>query len=223
MNRYKCLCLDHDDTVVNSTATIHYPSFVEFMKIYRPALADRYSLDDYFRLNFDPGIMGLFLDVIGLSEQEMREEEAFWAEYVRGHTPVAYPGFAALLARFREEGGLIVVDSHSYSWNIERDYRANGLPMPDVIYGWDLPPAQRKPSPYTLFELMRRYDLAPSDILVVDDLRPGFEMASAAGVDFAAAGWAHHVPAIASFMKENATYFLPTVESLAGVLFEKES
>ena len=23
--RYRCLILDHDDTVVNSTATIHYP------------------------------------------------------------------------------------------------------------------------------------------------------------------------------------------------------
>ena len=26
--KYKCLVLDHDDTVVNSTATIHFPSFI---------------------------------------------------------------------------------------------------------------------------------------------------------------------------------------------------
>ena len=30
--RYKCLVLDHDDTVVNSTATIHFPSFVDYLK-----------------------------------------------------------------------------------------------------------------------------------------------------------------------------------------------
>ena len=30
--RYKCLVLDHDDTVVNSTATVHYPCFVEYME-----------------------------------------------------------------------------------------------------------------------------------------------------------------------------------------------
>ena len=35
--KYKCLIFDHDDTVVNSTATIHYPSFIDFLKIYDPA------------------------------------------------------------------------------------------------------------------------------------------------------------------------------------------
>ena len=38
MLKYPCLVLDHDDTTVNSTATVHYPAFVEFMKIYRPDL-----------------------------------------------------------------------------------------------------------------------------------------------------------------------------------------
>ena len=28
--KYKCLVFDHDDTVVNSTATIHHPCFVEY-------------------------------------------------------------------------------------------------------------------------------------------------------------------------------------------------
>ena len=27
--RYSCLVLDHDDTVVDSIATVHYPSFLE--------------------------------------------------------------------------------------------------------------------------------------------------------------------------------------------------
>ena len=27
--KYKCLVLDHDDTVVDSTASIHYPAFLE--------------------------------------------------------------------------------------------------------------------------------------------------------------------------------------------------
>ena len=42
--RYKCLVLDHDDTtVVNSTATIHYPCFCEFLKEVRPQ-ATHYTL-----------------------------------------------------------------------------------------------------------------------------------------------------------------------------------
>ena len=30
--RYQCLVLDHDDTVVNSTATINYPAFVQTLQ-----------------------------------------------------------------------------------------------------------------------------------------------------------------------------------------------
>ena len=29
--RFKCLILDHDDTAVDSTASIHYPAHVEIM------------------------------------------------------------------------------------------------------------------------------------------------------------------------------------------------
>ena len=34
--KYRCLVVDHDDTVVDSTATVHYPSFREFMNIHYP-------------------------------------------------------------------------------------------------------------------------------------------------------------------------------------------
>ena len=37
--KYKCLVLDHDDTVVDSTATIHFPSFVKYLEDYRPEIA----------------------------------------------------------------------------------------------------------------------------------------------------------------------------------------
>ena len=35
-----------DDTVVDSSASIHYPSFVEYLKIARPHLADKYTLEE---------------------------------------------------------------------------------------------------------------------------------------------------------------------------------
>ena len=56
---YPCLVLDHDDTVVNSTATIHYASFLAFLKQVRPD-APHYSIDDYFRKNFEPGLFTFF-------------------------------------------------------------------------------------------------------------------------------------------------------------------
>ena len=83
-----------------------------------------------------------------------------------------------------------------------------------------MPEEQRKPSPYTLFDLMKRYNLSPSEILVVDDLKPGYDMARGAGVDFAAAGWAYDVPEIESFMRDNCDYYLKSIAELEKILFE---
>ena len=217
--KYKCLVLDHDDTVVDSSASIHYPSFVEYLKIARPHLADKYTLEEYFEKNFEPGILELFTDEIGLSDEELKDEETFWREYVKNHIPNAYEGMKEIIADFKAGGGIVVVDSHSLTDNIIRDYKANGLPEPDHIYGWDIPKEMRKPSPGTLLDLMERYDLRPEDILVVDDLKPGYDMARAAGVDIAAAGWAHNVRGIADFMKENCEYFCKSPEDLRKILF----
>ena len=218
--KYKCLVLDHDDTVVDSSASIHYPSFVEYLKVARPHLADKYTLEEYFEKNFEPGILELFTKEIGLSEEELAEEEQFWRDYVKNHIPNAYPGMAEIIAKFREMGGIIAVDSHSVSDNILRDYKANDLPLPDIIYGWDIPKEMRKPAPGTLFDLMEKYNLRPEEILVVDDLKPGYDMARAAGVDIAAAAWAHNVKGIAEFMQANCEYFCKTVEDLRKVIFE---
>nr|MBE6545577.1 HAD family phosphatase [Oscillospiraceae bacterium] len=218
--KYKCLVLDHDDTVVDSSASIHYPSFVEYLKIARPHLADKYTLEEYFEKNFHPGILELFTEEIGLNEQELAEEEAFWREYVKNHIPNAYPGIAEIIADFKAGGGIVAVDSHSLTDNIIRDYKANGLPDPDVIYGWDIPKEMRKPAPGTLFDLMEKFSLSKDEILVVDDLKPGYDMAKAAGVDIAAAAWAHNVPEIASFMRENCEYFCVTPEDLRKILFD---
>ncbi len=218
--KYKCLVLDHDDTVVNSTATIHYPSFIEYLKIYFPGVSEKYTLEDYFRKNFHPGIMELFTDEIGLNETQLAEEEAYWKEFVKGHIPSAYEGISDIISEFRSRGGIIVVDSHSYSGYIERDYKHNSLPMPDVIYGWDIPKEQRKPSPYTVLEVIEKYLLKPSEVLVVDDLKPGYDMAKGAGVDFAAAGWAYDVPEIEDFMRKNCDYYLESVDDLKKILFE---
>ena len=218
MKEIKCLVLDHDDTVVNSTATIHYPCFIQYLGEKYPHLVKNYDLSIYFEKNFDPGVISLFRDEIGLSAEQMKEEEGYWKEYVEGHTPVAYDGFSEILSAFRARGGLIAVASHSFQKYIERDYRANGLPMPDVIYGWDLPLEKRKPDPFTLIDIMEKYDLNPEELLVVDDLKPGYDMARGAGVRFAAAGWAYDVPKIESFMRDNCDFYLKTVAELKSLL-----
>ncbi len=212
--KYKCLVLDHDDTVVNSTADIHFPSFVEYLRIVKPQIADNYTLESYLVKNFYPGVTSLFLDEVGLTEEEFLKEQDFWAEYVKGHIPKAFDGIRQLVADFKKNGGIVAVNSHSYSKYIERDYLSNGIELPDVIYAWDLPKEHRKPSPYGMYDLMEKYSLKPSEIVMVDDLKPGYDMAKAAGVDFAAAGWAYDIPLIREFMEKNCDKYCETVDEL---------
>lgn len=216
--KYPCLVLDHDDTAVNSTATVHYPCFVEYMEKYFPHV--HFSLEEYFRYNFDPGVIPFFTDLCGLNEQELLEEEAYWKDYAGRHIPRPYPGIREMLEEQRRRGGLITVVSHSFSDNIRRDYAAGGLPEPDQIYGWEYPADQRKPSPWPLQKIMETTGLPAEALLVVDDLKPGYDMAQAAGVPFAAAGWANDIPEIESFMRSNSPLYFKTVEALHRYLFE---
>ena len=100
----------------------------------------------------------------------------------------------------KQNGGLIAVISHSYRHNILRDYAANGLPEPDLIFGWEMPPEQRKPAAWPLKEVLKRFDLRPEEVLMIDDLKPGYDMALSCGVPFAAVGWANDIEPIETFM-----------------------
>ena len=214
--RYRCLVFDHDDTVVNSTATIHYPCFAEFLRRFCPGRS--MTLEDYFIKNFDPGFIPMCREEFGMDEETLRREGEFWRAWVHEHIPDAYPGIREIMQRHKAEGGLLCVVSHSYDDNIRRDYRHNGLPEPDMVFGWEQPPERRKPAPWPLEEIMRRYALKPSELLMIDDLKPGYDMAAACGVDFAAVGWSNDIPAIAAFLRGNCSRYFKTVAELAAFL-----
>ena len=215
--KYKCLVFDHDDTVVASTATIHWPCFVEYLHEYLPG--KECSLQDYFVKNFHPGFIEMCKEDYGLTDEDLEFEVRYWQDYVKNHIPKAYPGIREIMEKQRKAGGLITVISHSFDYYILRDYEANGLPKPDLVYGWEIPPEKRKPKPWAVYEIMKKYDLSPADILVIDDLKPGFDMAKEAGVDFAAAGWAYDVPEIERFMRENSPNYFRSVKELDEFLF----
>ena len=196
--RYRCLILDHDDTAVDSTREIHHPAHVRSMQVLRPEHRP-ISVEAWFVKNCDPGIMGYLVDELGMTEGELETCFRVWREATAESTPHFYPGFLEALAAYRAQGGAIVVASHSEEHVIRAHYRAagNGQPlMPDLIFGWEDGPERRKPHPFPVHETLRQLELEPRDVLVVDDLKPGIEMAAAAGVDAAAVGWSHDLSAI---------------------------
>ncbi len=215
--RYKCLVLDHDDTVVKSTPSIHYPSFLEALRVLRPAF-EAPTLEAFIGYSFHPGVLTVFRDVLKFDDEEMKIEQEIWRKHTRAVLPEAYGGFDHLLACYRAAGGLICVVSHSESENIKRHYRALFGFEPDMVFGWEMPPEERKPHPYPLDAIMRAHALLPSDLIMVDDLKPGLDMARARGVDFAWAGWSHTAFCVGEDMRKNADYAFDEVSALEEFL-----
>ena len=208
--KYKCLILDHDDTAVKSTPYIHYPSFVEALKLLRPEMD--ISLKEFVTYCFNPGFSELCKDILKFSEAEQEYQYKIWKDYTNENSPDFYTGFPELIKEYKKAGGIVCVVSHSESEQILRDYNVHCGLRPDMIFGWELDEHQRKPNPYPVVEIMKKYNLDNTEILILDDSKPGLDMARCCGVEFAAAGWSHGVPEIENYMRANSDYYFSTVE-----------
>lgn len=187
MLRFPCLVLDHDDTVVRSEATVNYPCFCRFLKQHRPGAS--LTLAEYVSGCNEMAFVDFCRTRFSFTEEELALEYSFWKAYAATHLPLPFPGIAQLLHTYRRAGGIICVVSMSAQETILRDYRTHFGFEPDRIYGWDLPPEHRKPSPYALERIQAEFSLEPEQILVVDDMKAAVPMARAAGCPIAFAGW----------------------------------
>lgn len=220
MLKYPCLILDHDDTVVQSEATVNYPFFVEFLKEYRPSAT--ITLHEYISGCYSPGYGEMCRQRFGFTDEELLIEYTGWKEYIRSHIPAPYPGIRQILHRHKEAGGIICVVSMSAQENILRDYRTHFGLEPDAIYGWDLAPEHRKPSPWALTQIMERYGFNPEQMLVVDDMKAAVGMAKAAGCPIAFAGWGRQeFPEITREMTALCDYAFASTADMERFLFEE--
>lgn len=216
MLAYPCLVLDHDDTIVKSSPTVNYPSFMGTLAQLRPEL--HWSLQEFMLYNFDPGFEKMCSEMLGFTAQEMEIQEKNWYNYAISHHPPMFAGLAQLLCAYKHQGGIICVVSHSGMEIIRRDYRKNCGFEPDMVFGWELGPEKRKPAIWPLEQIMQRGGFLPEQLLMVDDLKPGWQMAANCNVDFAFAGWGNPVTAVHEFMRGNATYYLTETEQLGQIL-----
>lgn len=222
MLRYPCLVLDHDDTTVDSTSTVNYPQFLQALSHFRPGFS--MSLDEYTMHCFDPGFYVMCERTLHYSPQEMEQHLQMWKNYHKSHHPAFFPGIPELIARQKAAGGYVCVVSHSSDDVIRAAYAHSGVLQPDLIFGAELPPEKRKPSPWPLEEIMQRLSLTPKDLLMVDDMPHGAVMAKAVGVDFAGAGWYGMLPEIETKMRDCSDFFFTDVFEFTDFLFhEKET
>ncbi len=219
MIKYPCLVLDHDDTVVQSEATINYPFFCSILERFRPG--QTMTLAEYTHDCFYLGFADMCRKRFSFTEGELADEYQQWLSYVRTHIPPFYAGMESVIHRQRELGGLVCVVSHSSTENITRDYQVHFGVQPDAIYSWDLPKELRKPSIYPLQDIMRHYGFTPNELLVVDDMKSGYDMAHQAGVKIGFAAWSRTgFPDISEQMRTLCDFSFATPAELAQFLFD---
>ena len=219
MQKYPCLVLDHDDTVVKSEITVNYPCFLESLEKFRPgetmgyqefvSWCFRYEFTEFLRIKY------------GFTDEELFEEYTMWQTYSKTRIPPAYDGIREIILEQKRRGGLVCVASLSSKENILRDYREHIGIEPDMIFSCNDPKDQRKPNPYPLHTIMKTYGLNPAEVLMVDDLKTGYEMASAAGVPIAFAAWSRlSNPDVMEQMENLCDYSFHTTEDLRNFLFK---
>ena len=217
--KYRCLVMDHDDTVVRSAETVNYPALL--LKLAQTHPERTISFEDFTRECFQYGFTGMCAHALHLTPEEILDQFDAWKIYVRTHIPPVYDGVGRIFQRFRENGGIVCVSSHSGVENITRDYQQNFGFTPDAIYAYELGVELRKPNPYTLREIMRRFDLQPSELLMVDDMKSGYDMAQQCAVPFACAGWSHFDEEIIAFMRQNSDIYFETPVQMEAHLFDE--
>jgi beta-phosphoglucomutase-like phosphatase (HAD superfamily) len=204
--KYRCLILDHDDTVFDSGYSVHYQAFINTLRTLKPHLPEP-DFIDFNRANFHLGFMRMCRELYGFDEHDFKEEYRIWKAYTQTHQASPFEGFHPLLNQFRSLGGRIAVASFSESSEIERDYRQHFNFEPDLIYAYDTHKAQLKPSSALIHDVQTRWGLSGEDILVIDDNPIGQVMALKASVDFIYATWSHQDPILIRWIQErNAAY-----------------
>ena len=155
MLKYPCLILEHDDTVVQSEATVNYPCFCETLQNIRAGMT--ITMEEYAHGCNDLGFAEMCRQKYGFTEQELLDEFLFWKEYSKTRIPAPFPGIQEVIRRQKQEGGMLFVVSHSGEETITRDYKTHFHTLPDGIYGWELPQEKRKPSPFPVLDIMEKY------------------------------------------------------------------
>lgn len=215
--KYTCLILDHDDTAVDSTRYIHYPSFIAALKELRPE-APLLTLDEFINFCFNPGFNKLCTDIINFTPEEQLRQQEIWRQYNKERVAKFFPGFPEFVKQFKKQGGILTVVSHSESEMIKSDYMRECGFEPDTIYGWELGKDKIKPSPYPVLQILDHYELQPQEALILDDSRLGLEMAKKCQVPFAAAGWSPKSPSIEKWMRQNSPLYFEHLDQLISYI-----
>lgn len=215
--KFKCLVLDHDDTVVNSSQSIHYPAFLHTLKTLRPNI-EPLTFKEFNHHCFVYGFDHLCKVRYQFNDEEMKIEYKIWKSHTQTKQAQPFIGWRELLNDYHDQGGKIVVVSYSESKEINRDYQDHFGFKPDLIFAYDHGPDKLKPHAYPIITLIQAFNIEPDEILVIDDMPVGYEMAKNANVDFIWAQWAFFDEALNEHIIKTSSKTCLDVSALYGIL-----
>ena len=217
--RYPLLVLDHDDTIVQTEKTIGYPYFRDYLEKIRPGT--HLSYPEYVKCCNNMVFADMCKENWQFTEEELLEEYTGWKAYSLSHIPPPCPGIEQVIRQQKASGGMVFVASLSTRDIIERDFMHHLGFLPDGIYDNDLPRDKRKPSDYALRDIMDSFGFTAGQILVVDDMKLGWQMAQKVGADTAFAGWSKTAfPQLSLEMASICNYSFDSARKLADFLFK---
>ncbi len=185
----KCLILDHDDTLINSQETIHYPIFLETLRLLRPDEPE-ISFEDFVLLTNEYGFEGFIKNIYSFSEEEIAIEVSMWREKVNLKQAKPFEDVQRLVCDYFDHGGIVIVYSYSEAFMIEKDYDRLFGRLPHGIIGYDVPPHERKPARSGILKTIAQFDLSVKDCLLIDDMPMMIETAKRTNMDMVGACWA---------------------------------
>ena len=187
-NNPKVLFIDHDDTVVNSQATIHYPAFVQAIEIMRP---NQTILDfqQYIKLTATIGFERILAEIYHFTPQEIKTEYELWQQINRSIIPPAFANVGQILQRFIANGNYLVVYSANTKANISRDYDHHFKFQPHTIIAHAHDSPYQKPARTPLLLWMHQHQITPLNAIILDDSPMMIETARRCNCTFLAANW----------------------------------
>ena len=215
---YKCAVIDHDDTAVDSSESIHYPIYLEIMSEIRPNI-EPLTADGFIEMNRLSGIKRYYTEDLSFDGKEWNDAYDFWVSHpLRKTIPDFYKGFLEMFDLFKSNGGIVAVVSHSDEESIRMHYNSfSSSYLLDKVIGASKDPSNNKPYTLPLRNIIQEFNLSNYDIIVIDDLDPGIDMAVKMDVDTIGVGWSHENP---DTFKKKCKFYADKVDDLENILFE---
>lgn len=187
--RKKCLILDHDDTIINSQESIHYPLFVNVLKILRPNITP-IDFERFIELSNELGFVKMCRMLYHYSAEEIQFEYEHWKKQSSLIEAPTFDGIKDFLSAFNDAGGVIIVYTMNSKQNVIQDYERLFNFTPISIISHDQYYILRKPYRLSILKELHNLNLTVEDCIFIDDTPMLLDLKQRLNMDFIAANWA---------------------------------